>query len=162
MQGIYSRSLCKSLLFHLARPRDAADLIEAPLGGVPPPPVGSGHSAIGVRCFAGSWQVPGRFLASSGQVLVKFWASSRQDGEAENIEKSRPKYVQKSTFWEPKSTFWRPKSIQKGSRRPTLHLNRQKGEKRRCVLTLGTDFGAIREPREDPKQSKITKNASQK
>ena len=35
--------------------------MKAPLGGVPPPPFGSSHSAAGVRCMAGSWLVIGKF-----------------------------------------------------------------------------------------------------
>ena len=39
--------------------------------------------------------------------------------------------------------LWRLKSVQIGDWRPTSHQNRQKNEKRRCVLTLGARFGLI-------------------
>ena len=42
-------------------------LIEAPLGGAPPPPFGSGRSAAGVDDKGGTWQVLVKLLSCNLQ-----------------------------------------------------------------------------------------------
>ena len=81
------------------KPVQSMGFIEAPLGGVPPPPLGSSRSAVGVNVLESFWQVFVKFLATLLVVVVQLKNELRFHSLIPNEAVKRVTFSQPHSEW---------------------------------------------------------------